>query len=88
MELLASFAILLAGGTFLLWRSRRANTSWRESRIAGLPADLRKNQAGDADTPSEREPSGSKVVGSDSMGGIGGFGGFGGGGGAGGGTGT
>ena len=79
MELLAFFALLLAGGTFLLWRSRRGNTSWRESRIDRLPDDLRRNQTGAGDMPSEREPSNSKVVGSDSLGGIGGFGGYGGG---------
>ena len=80
MELLAFFALLLAGGTFFLWRSRRGNTSWREARIDRLPGDLRKSQVGDADNPSQRDPTGSEVVGTGGLGGTGGFGGYGGGG--------
>ena len=79
MELLAFFAVLLLGGIFVMWRSRSGNTSWRESRLDRLPDDLRKNQTSGADTPAEREPTGSEVVGTGGLGGTGGFGGYGGG---------
>ena len=49
MEIFAFFGLVLAAAIFLVWRSRRGTSSWRDTPNAGLPDDLRgKNPGHDA----------------------------------------
>ena len=41
MEFYVFFGLLIAGAIYLLWRTRRSTTDWRESPNAGLPDDQR-----------------------------------------------